>query len=231
MSAATAIYLVALYAASAVFIFGLLYRVWQYASAPQALRMPTTPAPTTRWGVVGRMARELFLFESLFKASRWTWVLGWLLHLALLLILVGHLRFFTHSWWVSWPDTDALKLPVAWVLAVSLGGLWLRRLLVDRVRYISTPADHSMLALLAGIALSGMWLSRAPDTSIEGVRGFVIGMVRIDWRDLPPEPAVLVHLALVVALLAVFPFSKLLHAPGMLFSPTRVQVDDPRERG
>jgi len=27
----------------------------------------------------------------------------------------------------------------------------------------------------------------------------------------------------------VFPISKLLHAPGLFFSPTRVQIDNPRE--
>ena len=32
------------------------------------------------------------------------------------------------------------------------------------------------------------------------------------------------------ALMAVFPFSKLLHAPGLFFSPTRNQADDSRER-
>jgi nitrate reductase gamma subunit len=37
------------------------------------------------------------------------------------------------------------------------------------------------------------------------------------------------HLLLVAALMIVFPFSKLLHAPGVFFSPTRNQPDDPRE--
>jgi hypothetical protein len=32
-----------------------------------------------------------------------------------------------------------------------------------------------------------------------------------------------------VLLMLIFPFSKLLHAPGVFFSPTRNQVDDPRE--
>jgi hypothetical protein len=35
---------------------------------------------------------------------------------------------------------------------------------------------------------------------------------------------------LVSTLLAYFPFSKLMHAPGVLFSPTRNQVNDPRTR-
>jgi hypothetical protein len=35
---------------------------------------------------------------------------------------------------------------------------------------------------------------------------------------------------LVAALMIVFPFSKLLHVPGVFFSPTRNQIDNPREQ-
>ena len=38
------------------------------------------------------------------------------------------------------------------------------------------------------------------------------------------------HLFLVAVLMIVFPLSKLLHAPGVFFSPTRNQVDNPREK-
>jgi nitrate reductase gamma subunit len=51
-----------------------------------------------------------------------------------------------------------------------------------------------------------------------------------DWQPLPADGALLVHLALVAMLMMVFPFSKLLHAPGLFFSPTRNQADNPRER-
>jgi nitrate reductase gamma subunit len=40
----------------------------------------------------------------------------------------------------------------------------------------------------------------------------------------------LLHLALVALLMILFPFSKLLHVPGIFFSPTRNQVDNPREK-
>ncbi len=50
-----------------------------------------------------------------------------------------------------------------------------------------------------------------------------------DWQPLPADPLLLVHLALVATLMIIFPFSKLLHAPGVFFSPTRNQVDNPRE--
>jgi nitrate reductase gamma subunit len=50
-----------------------------------------------------------------------------------------------------------------------------------------------------------------------------------DWQPLPADPPVLIHLGLVALLMIVFPFSKLLHAPGVFFSPTRNQADNPRE--
>jgi nitrate reductase gamma subunit len=39
-----------------------------------------------------------------------------------------------------------------------------------------------------------------------------------------------VHLALVAMLMVIFPISKLLHVPGVFFSPSRYQVDNPREQ-
>ena len=43
------------------------------------------------------------------------------------------------------------------------------------------------------------------------------------WISFPP-------ILLSIVLMAVFPISKLLHAPGLFFSPSRNQVDNPRER-
>jgi nitrate reductase gamma subunit len=40
----------------------------------------------------------------------------------------------------------------------------------------------------------------------------------------------LVHIFLAFSLLAIFPISKLLHVPGIFFSPTRNQVDDSRKK-
>jgi nitrate reductase gamma subunit len=110
-----------------------------------------------------------------------------------------------------------------------LGGLWARRLLVDRVRYISTPSDHLMLALLLAIGGTGLGMRFVAHTDIIAVKAFMLGLLRFDPQPLPSEPALLLHLALVALLMIVFPISKLLHAPGLFFSPTRNQTDTPRE--
>ncbi|HEY5700948.1 MAG TPA: respiratory nitrate reductase subunit gamma [Gammaproteobacteria bacterium] len=230
MSKLTVIYALLLYAATFILIAGLAYRTIRYARTPAPLKIPTTPAPTGVPGVVLRMVGELVLFTSLFKANKPTWVFGWLFHFGLFLVLLGHLRYFLEPvWgWVSVVQSIAVYAGAAMILGIA--GLWLRRLVVDRVRYISAPSDHLMLALLTAIGLTGLLMRTVSPTDIIAVKAFVLGLLTLDWHPLPADGILAVHLALVAALMAVFPFSKLLHAPAMFFSPTRVQVDDPREK-
>ena len=54
--------------------------------------------------------------------------------------------------------------------------------------------------------------------------------MHFDSQPLPTDPALLVHLALVAALMIVFPFSKLLHAPGVSSAPSRNQADNARDK-
>jgi nitrate reductase gamma subunit len=225
------------YSATAILLAGLLHKIVQYARAPVPLKIPVTPAPTTRTGLVLRMGRELFLFESLFRSSKWTWVFGWLFHLGLFLVFVRHLRYFTDPVWEWVVLLQPLgKYGGAAAMAVGLAGLWARRLLVDRVRYITKPSDHLMLGLFAGIVGSGLLMTFVTFTDIPAVKNFCLGLTRFDLAPLPHLPAhaadivLYLHLLLVVALVAVFPFSKLLHAPGLFFSPSRNQLDNPRER-
>jgi nitrate reductase gamma subunit len=115
-------------------------------------------------------------------------------------------------------------------MALGLVGLWVRRIFVERIRYISTPSDHLMLVLLLLIASSGLWMKFISHTDIIGVKSFFIGMLRFDLQPLPADGVLYMHLLMVATLLLIFPFSKLLHAPGVFFSPSRNQADNPREK-
>jgi len=108
--------------------------------------------------------------------------------------------------------------------------LWGRRFLVERVRYITGPSDHLMLLLLIGIAASGLMMKYVVHTDIVAVKAFALGLIHFNWQPLPADPVLLVHLGLVLILMFIFPVSKLLHAPGVFFSPSRNQVDNPREK-
>ena len=229
MSLSTIVFAVLLYAAAALFFVGLAVRIVDYARTPAPLKIPTPPAPRGNAGVALRMAREVVLFESLYKASKWTWLFGWLFHTTLLLVLARHLRYFTEPVWTWVALLQPIGLYAAFGMLLGLLALWGRRLLVDRVRYISTPSDHLMLALLIAIGLSGLAMKYVSRTDIVAVKAFMLGLMAFDWQPLPTDPVLMVHLLLVAALMAIFPASKLLHAPGVFFSPTRNQSDDARE--
>lgn len=225
MSVLAITYAVLLYAAVLVCVAGLTLRIGLWLRAPAPLKIPTTPAPTTPAGAAARVAREVFFFESLYVSNKWIWLFGWTFHAALMLVLLRHLRYFTEPvwWWVELAQPFGLY--AAFAMALGLGGLWLRRVLVERIRWISVPSDHLMLALLAGITISGIAMGHLRHTDIVDVKAFTLGLMTFDLQPLPGDPALLVHLALVALLIAVFPASKLLHAAGVLFSPTRYQPD------
>ncbi len=230
MSAVTVIYALLFYVATAILVVGVARKIFIFARTPQPLKIPTTPAPTTRAGVWWRMTREVTVFESLFKSNKWIWLFGWVFHLCLFAELAWHVRYFTQPvpvviTWLQW-----FVVFTGLGFVAGLAGLWARRFLVDRVRYISNPSDHLMLALLLAIGLSGLGMKYLMRTDIVAVKAFFLGLMRFDWQPLPADPALLVHLTLVATLMIVFPVSKLLHAPGVFFSPTRNQVDNPREK-
>ncbi len=212
-----------------VFVGGLAFRIARYARTPAPLKIPTTPAPVTLAGVWLRMAREVLLFESLFKANLWIWAFGVLFHLGLVLVIVRHLRYFTEPVWGWVAVMQPFGIYGGMAMVLGLGGLWGRRLLVERIRYISTPSDHLMLLFLLAIGGSGLGLKFLLHPDIIAVKAFCLGLLQGNWQPLPGNGLLLLHLTLASLLLVIFPFSKLLHAPGVFFSPTRNQIDNPRE--
>lgn len=226
---ATYLYALLFYVATVILVGGVAYKVADYWRTPAPLKIPTTPAPTTGVGVGLRMAREVVLFESLFKSNLWIWALGWVFHVGLALVLVRHLRYFTEPvwWWVVL--IQPLGILGGFMMAAGLAGLWVRRVVVPRIRYISTPSDHLMLGLLLLIAASGLMMKYVVPTDVVAVKVFFLGLMRFELHPLPTDAPLLIHLALVALLMIVFPISKLLHAPGVFFSPSRNQIDNPRE--
>ena len=171
-----------------ILIIGLSYKIVQYWQTPAPLKIPIAPAPLNRLGVLLRIAREVFLFQSLFKASKWTWIFGWSFHLALILLFFRHLVYF-------WPGeipiillkTEPLKY-AAYPLIFGLLGLLGRRLFVDRVRYISAPSDYLMLLLLIVIGGSGMMMTFAQNhPNMLLVTNFAVGLITFNWSEMPSE--------------------------------------------
>ena len=219
-----------LWIAAVVAAAGLAWKTVAWVRAPVPLPMPLPPAPSTWAGVALRMFREGVLFETLFRASRWTWLFGWAFHAALLLVIVRHAWLFADPVpaWVG-PLLVAGKWLSALLLA-SLGALLARRLFVARVRYVSVPSDYLMLVLILAIAGSGAWLGHVDPRSLPAAREFALGLARLEARPLPVDPVLWLHLGGAGLLVALLPFSKLLHAPGVFLSPTRRRPHPPAGR-
>jgi len=217
------------YGAFVLFLAAFLAKVYGYAVTPSPLKIPTTPAPATGLGVAG----EVLFFTSLFKGNKWTWLGGYIFHLSLAAVLLRHLRYFL----------DPVPLPVAlmtypglepgvWagvVMIGALGYLFIRRLWVDRVKYISLFADYFVLALIGLIGFTGALMKFFIRTDVEAVKEFTLGLATLKPANIPPDPMFITHLLLALVLMVYFPFSKLMHLGGVFFSPTRTQVDDCRE--
>ena len=224
------VFTVLFYLAFLLFVVGVARKIVIYGKTPAPLKIPTTPAPTTKSGVVWRLLKEVTVFQSLFKSNKWIWLFGWMFHVGLALVLLRHLRYFIEPVWF-WVDLiQPFGKYAAFAMLAGLAGLWARRFLVERIRYISSPSDHLMLALLIAIGGSGLVMTFISHTDIVAVKSFVMGLMYFDPQAFPNSIVLAIHLLLVIVLMIVFPVSKLLHAPGLFFSPTRNQVDNPREK-
>ncbi|CAA7624892.1 Hdr-like menaquinol oxidoreductase subunit [Magnetospirillum sp. LM-5] len=226
----TTLFAILFYAAFAVLLAGLGFKIAQYARTPAPLKIPTTPGPITTPGIAFRLGREAVLFESLFKSNKPLWIFAIIFHFGLFVVLARHLRYFQEPVWFWVGLVQPFGLYAGLAMVAGLGLLLLRRFVIDRVAYVTSPSDILMLLLLLGIGISGLGMTTVAHTDIIAVKAFFLGLMRFSLQPLPTDPALLVHLALVAVLMIVFPFSKLLHAPGLFFSPTRNQKDDPRER-
>jgi len=203
--------------------------------------------PHNGLAVAGRMALEVLFFRSLLRNTRTElldrrrlvystdlrlWLGAIVMHWAFLVILLRHLRLLTNPVppCVTFLEkTDGffeVEMPVIYATSVlflaALAYLLLRRLLSAQVRYISLPADYFPLFLLLGIGISGVCLRHLIKTDVVGVKQLAVGLVT--FKPTVPEGVSGLfygHLFLVSVLLAYFPFSKLVHMPGVFLSPTR----------
>ena len=180
----------------------------------------------------------------------WLWVFALMFHYSFLVVLLRHLRFFTEP--VLFPvqllekvDSffrfeilyDFIKVGVPGVylsgvvLLLAVTALFLRRIYLPQVRYISLSADFFPLFLIFGIAMTGLMMRYFTKVDVVQIKQLTIGLVT--FSPIIPEGVgglFYVHLFFVSILLAYFPFSKLMHLGGIFLSPTRNLTTDTRAR-
>ena len=178
------------------------------------------------------------------------WVGALAFHYAFLVVLIRHLRLFIEPvpffvqlvenidsffrFEISYP---ALKFGLpgvyisGFILLAAVGYLFLRRLFVPQVKYISIASDYFPLFLIFGIALSGIFMRYFTKIDLTAAKELTMGLVT--FRPTVPNgvsAVFFVHIFFVSILLAYFPFSKLMHLGGVFLSPTRNMPTDTRAR-
>lgn len=211
--------------------------------------------PSSTLHVIGRMALEVLLFRSLFRnlkgefkdssrfiygSDKWLWLAGIAFHYSFLIVLLRHIRLFADPapFYLHLLETfdGFLQIGVprlfmtGVILLAAVVFLFLRRLYIPQVRYISLAADYFPLFLIIGIATTGILMRYFFKTDIVGVKELTMGLVSLS--PVIPEgvgAVFYVHLLLVSMLFAYFPFSKLMHMGGVFLSPTRNLTGNSRE--
>lgn len=211
------------YFATLALIFGLLAKLIGYLRTPAPLPLVTTPAPESEGGAVARVLGDVLIFPNLFKADKALWAGAWVFHAALASILFRHLRYFTFPV----PGLVLYMEPVALIFGYLFGVaalyLFWRRLALPRTLYLSNLPDYVALVLLGLIAGTGIMVSYWAHVNLVDVKAFILGLMAFRPIAPPSHPLFLLHLFFVLLLMIYFPFSKLLHAGGIIFNPTQNQ--------
>ena len=210
--------------------------------------------PSTTSGVVGRMLLEVFLFRSLFSntkfelregpkvaygSTKWLWLGGLAFHWSFLVVLIRHLRLFTEPVPAFLKGVEALDgflqvgipgvLISGIVLLLAVTYLFLRRVFIPQVRYISLAADYFPLFLIMSVAITGILMRYFLRVDLVSIKALTVGLVSFNAK-LPQGISVVfyIHLFLVSTLLAYIPYSKIMHLGGVFLSPTRNLANNSR---
>lgn len=244
------------YLAFVIFVVGFLYRVIAWANTPVPINITTTGRgyldnPQTRTASVLRMAFEVLLFRSLWKNTKYNletnevqsnrvlWLGALAFHISFALIVIRHMRLFIEpfpSFLATLRAIEAVgpSMPgLNWsslLIVGALSYLLVRRIINPELKYISILGDYFVVLLIISIAMSGIIVAYYKLVSVVAVKAWALNLAAFNIVAPDFHWFFYVHLLLVSTLLAYFPFSKLMHAPGVFFSPTRNQVNDPRTR-
>lgn len=213
--------------------------------------------PTSAFGVIVRMAMEVLFFRSLFRntqtelregkngpelaygSAKWLWLGSLFFHWSFLIIAIRHLRLFLEpipqfiQLLESIDGMLQIGLPALYLtdlfILVAITFLFLRRVCISRVKYISLPADFFPLFLIMSVAVSGMLMRYFYKVDLIAVKQLAIGLAT--FQPVLPSgigPMFFIHIFLVSALFAYFPTSKLMHMGGIFMSPTRNMISNNR---
>ncbi|GEM_PF-513478 len=213
------------YAVFMIFIGGLSCRLVYWFCAPVTSGTGSAFPGDFPGKTLLRVLNEFFFFFSLLKKNPVLWALSISFHYSLLLVMLDHLRFLVYPDVPEWLKIVHSVEPIPGaVMVVSLLVLLMRRFAIVHHLYISTAEEYFVLLLLLAIGGSGLSMKYCLPVDLLAVKDFILHLTRLSTSPAAPDvrfPAVIfvIHYGLVIVLLSIFPFGKLVHGLGILFSP------------
>jgi nitrate reductase gamma subunit len=220
------------YVAVLVFVVAMIHRirVWRSLPAPAMTLFPAPP-PEGRANTVNTV-KEAVLFRSLFRGDRALWIFAWGFHVVLALIFVGHIRVVSNvdriftGMGMTEAGIQGMSSGVGGaagiIILITALVLLVRRLVIPRVREVTSLTDVLALLLVGAIIVTGnlmrfggehfdLALTREYFSSLATFQG--IGDAAALGNNL-----FLLHMGLALVLFMYIPFSKILHFGGIFFT-------------
>jgi nitrate reductase gamma subunit len=218
------------YIAILIFVGGLAFQIYGWRQKkPVAAHLSLFPRPEGRAARLADALTDMFTLKGLWKVNKPLWVGAFIMHLGLLLLLLGHVRVVTDYYFLwdllGWGEEaqhefSALAGTLAGVLFTVPLLYLLGRRLSGAVKWLSTPEDFFLLLLLMVIGLTGFHMRLVLDVDQHEVRRFMQGLLTFNWQSVPESAGAsfTYHFSFVQILMIYFPFSKLQHTIGSVFS-------------
>jgi nitrate reductase gamma subunit len=175
-----------------------------------------------------------------YEWEKWLWLAALAFHYAFLVIFLRHFRFFTEPIPGFVHLLESLDgflqlgvLPISglgtpdvyltdMLLMAALLYLFVRRIYIPQVRYVSLLSDYFPLLLIVALGTTGILMRYFIRVDITAVKELAVSLFQLSPKV--PEgigTIFYIHLFTLCVLLAYFPFSKLMHFMGVFLSPTR----------
>ncbi|MEW6350851.1 MAG: respiratory nitrate reductase subunit gamma [Thermodesulfobacteriota bacterium] len=208
------------YATILVVVVGSVVRLVIWIRAPKPFPVTLGPAPRTRFGLAARLVGDLLLFPTLFRSDKVLWIGVWILHMSLLVVILGHVRYFIYPV-PEWAGiAREFALPTGYVLTLAVIALLARKGCHERLAYLTRASDLWGLLLLLGVSATGLLLAYLHQANEVEVKAFLLGLAFARPEPIPSSVLFRIHFGLGCVLVCYFPLGRLVHALGWLVSPT-----------
>jgi len=219
---------IGVYIGFAVFIGGMGWRIYQWASTPKSpVKLGMFPKPKTGTGRFFKMLKDTFIAPHSAQIAPVMWTFAFIFHFAALAVVIGHLHIV-----MEYPFLPELLGPAGMEsLATIAGGIagvlmlvgilfWIGRRTFGAYKNLSVPEDYLLLTLLLGIVLMGDHMRFVGNLEPDTYRVWFNSILA--FRPLIPAEMIGsntglslgTHMLFTDLFLIYFPFSKMVHMFG-----------------